>query len=340
MINKAFIAGCSGHSLTPQERDFFADQRPWGFILFARNIDNPDQVKRLCAELGDAIGESNPPILIDQEGGRVQRLRTPHWSNYPAGAALGALYEYDAAKGKRACWLLSRLHAFDLLPLGINVDCLPVLDVPVSGGHDVIGNRAYSDRAETIALLGQCACDGLKAGGVMPVIKHIPGHGRATADSHKELPVVDASRSALEQSDFIPFKRLAGEVMAMTAHVIYTALDKELPATTSPFIINDIIRKEMGFDGLLMSDDVSMHALSGDFSSRTRAIFGAGCDIVLHCNGDMAEMQEVAQSAPELAGLALKRANLAMQSAGQCDNSNEAEVRAEFEELMSVLPAS
>jgi len=232
------------------------------------------------------------------------------------------------------------LHAFDLLSLGINVDCLPVLDVPVSGGHEVIGNRAYSDRAETIALLGQCACDGLKAGGVMPVIKHIPGHGRATADSHKELPVVDASRSVLEQSDFIPFKRLAGEVMAMTAHVIYTALDKELPATTSPFIINDIIRKEMGFDGLLMSDDVSMHALSGDFSSRTRAIFGAGCDIVLHCNGDMAEMQEVAQSAPELAGLALKRANLVMQGVGQCDDSSEVEVRAEFEELMSVLPAS
>lgn len=340
MTNKAFIAGCSGLSLTDDERDFFADQRPWGFILFARNIDNPDQVKRLCAELGATIGQDNPPILIDQEGGRVQRLRPPHWHNYPAGAAIGALYGKDETKGLRACWLLSRLHAFDLLPLGINVDCLPVLDVPVAGGHDVIGNRAYSDRAETIALLGQSACDGLKAGGVMPVIKHIPGHGRATADSHKELPVVDADRSALEKTDFLPFKRLAGEPMAMTAHVIYTALDAELPATTSPYVIKEVIRKELGFDGFLMSDDVSMHALSGDFSSRTHAIFGAGCDIVLHCNGDMAEMQEVAHCVPQLEGMALKRAKSAMLGAGQCDDCDETEVRAEFEDLMGVLPVA
>ena len=340
MTSKAMIVGCSGLELTAEERAFIADQKPWGFILFARNIDSPDQVRRLNDSFAEAVGQQNLPVLIDQEGGRVQRLRPPHWTNYPPANALGALYETDKTKGLRATWLMSRLHAFDLLPLGFNVDCLPVLDVPSPDGHDVIGNRAYGATPEQVAILGQAACDGLKAGGVMPVIKHIPGHGRATADTHIELPTVDTDRDTLEAIDFPPFKALAGEQMAMTAHVVYSVLDPDAPATTSAKIIKDVIRGDFGFDNLLMSDDVSMQALSGDFADRTRAIFGAGCDVVLHCNGDMGEMQAVVGETPELSGKALERAERAMVGAGVTDNLDEKDVRAEFEDLMGALPVS
>ena len=340
METKAFISGCSGLELTAEERAFFADQRPWGFILFARNIDNPDQLRRLNDQLGEVVDAESPPILIDQEGGRVQRLRAPHWYDYPPASALGDLFRMDKDKGLRATWLLSRLHAFDLLPMGFNVDCLPVLDVPSPDGHDVIGNRAYGTDPTEVAALGQAACDGLKAGGVMPVIKHIPGHGRARGDSHLELPTVETDRQTLERVDFRPFATLANEPMAMTAHVVYESIDPDAPATTSPTMINDIIRSQLGFDNLLMSDDVSMEALSGDFAERTRAIFAAGCDIVLHCNGDMAQMQAVASASPTLSGKAAKRAEQAMSGAGETDSTDEASARAEFADLMAALPVA
>lgn len=333
--SKAVIFGCSGLALTADERAFFADERPWGFILFGRNVSEKAQIADLVAALRDSAGRPDAPVLIDQEGGRVQRLRPPLVPNYPSGAELGALYLNDREKGLRAAWLMSRLHAFDLLPLGINVDCLPVLDVPAPGAHEVIGSRAYGISPDIVAAMGAAAAEGLKAGGMLPVVKHVPGHGRANADTHLELPVVDTSRSELSSSDFAPFKALSGEAMAMSAHVVYSAIDADNPATTSARVIAEVIRGEIGFDGLLMSDDVSMKALSGDFAARTRAIFAAGCDVTLHCNGVAAEMRAVAGAAPVLAGDALRRANAVLASFQRPDGSDEAAVREEFAQFMA-----
>ena len=328
--SKAMILGCSGLSLTPEEAAFFRKERPWAFILFARNISEPGQIRELCAALRECVGRDDALIFIDQEGGRVQRLRPPLAPNYPPGAALGALYRQDAKAGLRAVWLMSRLHAFDLSKLGITADCLPVLDVPVEGAHDVIGNRAYGKDPQTVAAMGRAAAEGLLAGGVLPVIKHIPGHGRAFSDSHHALPVVDTPLDELRRHDFAPFRDNAGIGMAMTAHVIYSAIDPERPATTSPTVISDYIRGEIGFDGLLMSDDVSMKALSGDFADRARASLAAGCDVVLHCNGVMDEMAPVAAAVPLLAGKALERALKAMAPLGKTDGADERAIRDEF----------
>ena len=333
--SNAVIFGCAGPELSPDEAAFFADTRPWGFILFGRNIVSKSQVAELTARLRESVGRADAPVLIDQEGGRVQRFKPPLVPQYPSGADLGALYLANPEAGLRATWIMSRLHAFDLFPLGINVDCLPVLDVPSPGGHEVIGNRAYGITPEVVSVLGQAACDGLKAGGLLPVIKHIPGHGRAGADTHFELPHVDASHEELSAHDFLPFKALAGEAMAMSAHVVLSALDAETPATTSPRVVEQIIRSEIGFDGLLMSDDVSMNALSGDFATRTRAIFAAGCDVTLHCNGVRAEMEAVASATPALADVALRRASDAMTAFRAPDDSDEAALREEFEGLMA-----
>ncbi len=335
--SKAVILGASGTVLTPDEKAFFRDERPWGFIVFARNIENAGQLRDLAAAMRDCAGRPDAPVFVDQEGGRVQRLRPPLAPNYPTGAALGAAYRRDAAAGRRAAWLMSRLHAFDLLRCGLNADCLPVLDVPVEGAHDVIGDRAYGKEPRIVAAMGRAAMDGLQAGGVLPVIKHIPGHGRACADSHHDLPVVEASLDELRAHDFPPFKALADAPMAMTAHVVYTAIDAERPATTSPVAIADIIRGELGFDGLLMSDDVSMKALSGDFASRTQAILAAGCDVVLHCNGLMEEMRAVAGAAPALSGEALRRAHRAVAGLGADDGASEDEIRAEFAAMFEAV---
>ena len=328
--SKAIILGASGPVLTPDEIAFFRDERPWGFIVFARNVESAGQLRDLTAAMRDCAGNPQAPVFVDQEGGRVQRLRPPLAPNYPTGAALGALYRIDAQAGQRAAWLMSRLHAFDLLRCGLNADCLPVLDVPVEGAHDVIGDRAYGTDPATVAAMGRAAMTGLQAGGVLPVIKHIPGHGRAFSDSHHALPVVDASLDELRAHDFPPFTALADAPMAMTAHVVYTAIDAGRPATTSPKAIADIIRGEIGFDGLLMSDDVSMKALSGDFAARTEAILAAGCDVVLHCNGVMAEMRAVAGAACVLSGEALARATRAVAGLNVADNADEDAVRAEF----------
>src|SRR5215210_408972 len=244
----AFIAGCSGLVLTPDERAFFRDAEPWGFILFKRNIETPEQVVALTADLRASVGRADAPVLIDQEGGRVQRMRPPHWPAYPAGRAYGQLYARDPVVGRELTRLAARLIAHDLLSLGVTVDCLPVLDVPVRGAHDVIGDRAYGDEPKTVAVLGRAAAEGLLAGGVLPVVKHVPGHGRAFADSHLELPVVEASRTELEAHDFVPFRMLADMPLGMTAHVVYTSLDGERPATTSARAIGDVIRGEIGYD--------------------------------------------------------------------------------------------
>ena len=312
MSHAAVIFGCSGLVLTAEERAFFTEARPWGFILFRRNIDSPEQVRALVDSLRACTGVANAPVLIDQEGGRVQRLGPPHWLKYPPGRAYGQLAANDPLLRREIVRLGARLIAHDLAMLGINVDCVPVLDVPDPSGHEIIGDRAYADGPQEVARLGRAAAEGLIAGGVLPVIKHIPGHGRALADSHLSLPVVEASLEELDARDFAPFRVLSDMPMAMTAHVVYTAIDGKGPATTSRKAVGGIIRDALGFDGLLMTDDLSMKALKGDFSARARAALAAGCDIVLHCNGDMAEMRAVLAGTRPLAGKAKTRATAAL----------------------------
>ncbi|WP_105374858.1 beta-N-acetylhexosaminidase [Neorhizobium huautlense] len=334
--SKAMILGSSGPTLTADEIALYRDERPWGFILFARNCIEPAQISDLVAAMRDAVGRPEAAVLIDQEGGRVQRIRPPMIERYPSAAALGELYRQDRAKGLRAAWLMSRLHAFDLMKFGINVDCLPVLDVPVEGASNVIGDRAYGFDPKTVSDMGRAAAEGLKAGGMLPVMKHIPGHGRGMADSHHELPVVAASRAELEAHDFLPFMALKDELMAMSAHIVFTAIDPEEPATISRKVIEDVIRGHIGFDGLLMSDDTSMNALKGTIGERAARIVGGGCDIILHCNGVMEEMKAVVKEAIPLAGEALRRAEAVERAFGPGDGADESALRAEFHGLLAV----
>lgn len=328
--SKAMVLGCAGKALTRDEIRFYGDERPWGFILFARNIGEPQQISDLVAAMRDSVRRPNAPVFIDQEGGRVQRLRPPIAPNYPAGAALGALYRQDREAGLRAAWLMARLHAFDLSRFGITADCLPVLDVPVEGANDVIGTRAYGKDPETVTALGRAAAEGLLSGGVLPVMKHCPGHGRAFADTHLALPVVETPIEELRPHDFAPFKALSYLPMAMTAHVVYAAIDPSAPATTSQKVVREIIRGEIGFGGLLLSDDTSMKALSGDFRTKVERILGAGVDIVLHCNGVAEEMAGIASGTHALEGEALARADRALAYIEAGDAAVEASVRAEF----------
>ena len=306
------IYGCSGISLSEQERDFFRQTQPWGFILFARNISEPGQVKALVEQLRNTVGDGQAPVLIDQEGGRVARLKPPHWQARPPAARFGALHAQNPEAAREATYLNARLIAHDLAGLGINVDCLSVLDVPVPGAHDIIGDRAFAHDPATIITLGRAQIEGLIDGGVLPVMKHIPGHGRAESDSHLALPRVSAEMEQLSASDFVTFRSLDQCPIAMTAHVVYESIDPQRPATTSPKVIRDVIRGEIGFDGLLMSDDLSMKALDGPLSVRAKQAQFAGCDLVLHCNGDMEEMRDVATEVKTLEGLALKRSQQAL----------------------------
>jgi beta-N-acetylhexosaminidase len=335
MSSRAFITGISGLELSAAERAFIRGERPWGFILFKRNIDTPAQVASLVTELREAVGVAEAPVLIDQEGGRVARLGPPHWPVYPPGAIFGALYDIDPALGFAAARLSSRLIAADLIDLGITVDCLPLADVPVAGADAVIGNRAYGTEPAKVAAIARAVTEGLVQGGVLPVLKHIPGHGRATADSHFGLPTVDTSRDELNRTDFAAFQPLTDLPMAMTAHVVFSALDPAQPATTSATIINQVIRGVIGFQGLLMSDDVSMNALAGTIAERTRAIVNAGCDMVLHCNGKLDEMRDVARETPELTGEALARANRALASRQQPQPLDRPAARAELDALIN-----
>jgi beta-N-acetylhexosaminidase len=334
MSIRAFITGISGLTLTSEERDFLRQSGPWGFILFKRNIETPEQVTGLVKELREAVENPDAPVLIDQEGGRVQRFGPPHWPVYPAGAVFGALYDLEPALGLTAARLSARLIAADLIDLGVTVDCLPLADVPVAGADAVIGARAYGTEPGKVAAIARAVTDGLEQGGVLPVLKHIPGHGRATADTHFDLPVVDTAREELERSDFAAFQPLADLPMAMTAHVVFSALDPAQPATTSATIIEQVIRGTIGFQGLLMSDDVSMNALAGSIAERSRAIISAGCDMVLHCNGKLDEMREVAGDAPELAGRTLQRADAALAQRKAPQPFDRVAARAELDELI------
>ncbi|MBO0717234.1 MAG: beta-N-acetylhexosaminidase [Rhizobiales bacterium] len=331
---RAFITGLAGASLTTAERQFVQDAVPWGLILFKRNVTTPDALRRLIGEFRAAVGRQ-APILVDQEGGRVQRLGPPQWPAYPPGAAYGAVFERDPDAGLRAARLGARLIANDLAELGIDVDCAPVADVPAAGADPVIGDRAYgADPAKVAALAGAFA-DGLTEGGVLPVLKHLPGHGRATADSHKRLPVVTADQATLDATDFAAFRPLCGLPLGMTAHVVFTAVDPVAPATTSANIVKHVIRDSIGFTGLLMSDDISMGALSGSLSERTRAAIAAGCDVVLHCNGALSEMVEVASEAPVLAGNAAHRAAAALAARKPSASFDVAASRAELAQLLN-----
>jgi beta-N-acetylhexosaminidase len=306
----AAILGGSGPTLTREEQAFFRAEKPWGFILFARNVEVPDQVRRLVDALRETVGRPDAPILIDQEGGRVQRLGPPHWPKYPPGSTyLKAVNDPMAAR--ELVRLGARLMAHDLRALGITVDCVPVLDVPVPGAHDIIGDRAYAQDPATVTQLGRAAAEGLLAGGVLPIIKHIPGHGRAFADSHHDLPVVETDLATLDAWDFAPFKALSDMPMAMTAHVVFTAVDAKRPATTSKKGIR-LMREHLGFSGLIMSDDLSMKALSGTLTQRAEQSLKAGCDVILHCNGDLDEMRQVAEGTGKLKGEARRRAEAAL----------------------------
>ena len=335
MSSRAFITGVSGLELSAPEREFIRGTRPWGFILFKRNVEAPDQVSALVEELRNCLDRADAPVLIDQEGGRVARLGPPHWPVYPPGASFGALYDLDKTLGLQAARLSARLIAADLIDLGITVDCLPLADVPVAGADAVIGNRAYGTEPAKVAAIARAVTEGLEQGGVLPILKHIPGHGRATADSHFGLPTVDTGAEELERTDFAAFQPLADLPMAMTAHVVFSALDPAQPATTSATIIRQVIRGTIGFQGLLMSDDVSMNALAGSIAERTRAIVNAGCDMVLHCNGKLEEMRDVAAETPELAGEALDRARRALASRRAPEPFDRQAARAELEVLMN-----
>jgi len=308
--SRAFITGCAGLELSVQEREFIRQWRPWGLILFKRNVESRAQLIQLTQQFRDILDIENAPVLIDQEGGRVQRMGPPHWRKYPAARAFGEL-PHTLQSREDLIRDGARLIAEDLRESGINIDCLPVLDVPQPGAHDVIGDRAYSFNALEVAASGRAACEGLLAGGVLPVIKHMPGHGRAGADSHLELPVVTASRKDLE-TDFAPFRALADMPLAMSAHVVYTAIDPGNPATASAKIVREIMRGEIGFKGLIISDDLHMKALKGSFFEKTQALFAAGLDMALDCHFDPATATEVAQASPVLDGERAERATRAL----------------------------
>ena len=311
MAARAFITGLSGLNVSANERAFLREAQPWGLIIFKRNVNSPQQVTELTKSFRDAVGWA-APVLVDQEGGRVQRLGPPHWPIFPPGSRYGAIYDRDVASGLAAARLGGHLIAAELSVLGIDVDCLPLADVLAPGGDPVIGDRAYGTEPGKVAAIAGAIAQGLLAGGVLPVLKHLPGHGRASVDSHAKLPMVDTDRATLESTDFAAFRPLASLPLGMTAHVVFSAIDPDAPATTSVTMVREVIRGFIGFRGLLMSDDVSMKALSGTIAERSRAAFAAGCDVVLHCNGDLNEMSAVASQAPELKGAAAQRAEAAL----------------------------
>ena len=333
---RAFITGISGPALTDAEREFLRDAQPWGLIVFKRNVAEPAALRALTDDVRSILGRQ-APVLVDQEGGRVQRLGPPHWPKYPPAAAYGRLYDADRAEGLAAARLGARLIATDLSTAGIDVDCMPLADVPVPGADAVIGDRAFGERPDKVSALAAAFAEGLAEGGVLPVLKHLPGHGRATADSHQKLPVVTAEKATLETTDFAAFRPLAGLPLAMTAHVVFTALDQMAPATTSAVIVHEVIRGSIGFQGLLMSDDLSMGALSGSLDQRTRAALAAGCDMALHCNGKMDEMRSVAEAAPELAGEAARRAEAALARRKPAGPLDLAASRAELARRLSAV---
>ncbi len=307
MANRPFILGCHGPTLNDWERAFFAEAGPYGFILFKRNCETPDQVAALIGDLLESIGRPDAPVLVDQEGGRVQRLGPPHWRAMPAAARFGELAADDAEAGREAVALNARLLGDELAACGFTADCAPVLDLSYPETHEAIGDRAFGSDPALVADLGRAVCDGLAAAGVLPIVKHMPGHGRATVDSHLELPRVSAGLAELEASDFAPFRALADAPWAMTAHIVFEAVDPDRPATVSPKVIGEVIRGSIGFEGVIVSDDLSMEALSGTLAERAQASLAAGCDLVLHCNGEPEEMSELVQAVGEMSADSAER---------------------------------
>jgi beta-N-acetylhexosaminidase len=332
-MSAAFITGLAGPALTPNEAVFLKSSRPCGIILFARNIQNPDQVRRLVNDAKAAVGSARVLVLVDQEGGRVQRLRPPHWRVLPSAATYARLYAANPDLALAAARQVARLTAADLAALGINTNCAPVLDLPVVGSHDVIGDRAYGSTVRQVVALGRAVADGLASGGVLPVIKHIPGHGRATVDSHFQLPIVEATHAELERTDFAAFRELADLPAAMSAHIVFTELDT-MPASTSSVVISQVVRRLIGFNGLLISDDLSMKALSGGLRTRAEAVIAAGGDVALHCNGDLVEMAAVAEGVPRLTQASKVRFERALQVPQQCEDFDPIEAKACLEEVL------
>jgi beta-N-acetylhexosaminidase len=325
---QAAIYGLSGLALTGDERTFFRDADPAAFILFKRNCAESAQLRALTDSLRDLSGRDDLPILIDQEGGRVARMQPPEWPKFPAAWSFAELYGMAPVSAIEAEMANARALALMLRAPGINVDCLPLLDVRQPGADDIIGDRALGAEPMQVAALGRAVLDGLAAAGVVGVVKHIPGHGRALCDSHKELPIVTASAQELE-TDLEPFERLNWAPMGMMAHVVYTAWDKERPASQSPTIVSDIVRGRIGFDGWLMSDDIGMEALKGDFAERAKGVIDAGCDAVLHCSGKMEEMVAVASAVPAMSAAGEERLRQAMVVAGPTDSGPD------FEQLIA-----
>lgn len=329
MVCSATILGPEGHVITNWEKSFFLDADPFGFIVFARNIDTPDQLRRLTSDLRDSVGR-DAPVLIDQEGGRVQRMRSPHWREYlPALDQMG-----KATDPMRAQWIRNRLIAQELFDVGIDVNCAPLADLVEDETHPVLRNRLYGKDVETVVAAARVCADAFLAGGVLPVLKHIPGYGRASVDSHKDLPTVSALRSALEKHDFAPFRALNDIAMGMTAHIVFADIDPLNPATTSTKMM-EVVRKDIGFDGLIMSDDISMEALSGTIDQRAAASIAAGCDIALHCNGKAREMALVASAAGEMTPAAVIRADRALAQRKAPENIDILALIAELEALLA-----
>jgi len=333
---QAAIYGLAGLELTDSERDFFRDADPAGFILFKRNCETREQVRRLTDSLRELSGRPDVPILIDQEGGRVARMKPPEWPAFPAAERFAALYQVAPSSAIEAVRANTRAVALMLREVGVNVDALPLLDVRQEGASDIIGDRALGSDPMQVAALGRAVLDGLASAGVVGIVKHIPGHGRALVDSHKELPVVTASEQELEV-DLEPFERLSGAPMGMMAHVVYTVWDAERPASMSPTIIREIVRARIGFDGWLMSDDLGMEALQGDFGARAAGVVAAGCDVALHCSGKMDEMVAVAEAVPAMAAAAEARMVRAMATAAApADGSDFAESIATRDALLAL----
>jgi len=333
---KAAVYGLEGMKMSAAERDFFQDADPAGFILFKRNCGDPGQVLALTNSLRDLTGREDLPILIDQEGGRVQRMREPEWPKFPCAERFATLYQAAPMSAIEAVRSNARAIGLMLRQVGVNVDCLPLLDVRQPGATDIIGDRALGDEPMQVAALGRAVLDGLASAGVVGVVKHMPGHGRALVDSHKELPVVNASAGDLD-IDLEPFERLNWAPMGMTAHVVYDAWDDRRPASLSPTVISKIIRGRIGFDGWLMSDDIGMEALQGDFSTRAAGVVAAGCDVALHCSGKMEEMIAVAKAVPDMAKEGVERLERAMASVNPEDDGMDfAEAIAKRDQLLAL----
>ncbi len=335
MTLKAFISGCAGTELSAEEHDFFAEHRPCGLILFQRNCAKPDQLKALISSVRDAVSSDLFFVLIDQEGGRVARMKPPHWREFPAAGRLGKYYKQNPENGLETIKSVAFSLASEIREMGINVNCVPILDIPVPGSHDIIGDRAYGNNAEDVMTISKAVIAGHLEAGVLPVIKHIPGHGRAQADSHEALPVITTELETLRKTDFVPFKALNHCPLGMTGHLLLNCLDAENPVSTSKRIISEIIRGEIGFQGALMTDDLSMKALSGSMQERSAKAIEAGCDLLLHCNGHFDEMLDVANSAPRLQGESLNRITAAYQQLQPPKLAENQQIHVLIEEILA-----